>query len=147
MSQLLESHISYPAVAFFPIARSTPVVELLFEYSAPVEAGILDVPTWQAHVTFAMARHAAVDLRAQVLRADTQTPLAANRLGDDRFGTAAPPLRASGLSLCLRQPHPRRDARAACAVRTEPYVAGLAAPWRCRCCRGGIAEAVRDTGR
>src|SRR5947207_11341569 len=69
-SELLESHISYPSVAFFRsqhqrqswVSALTTVLDL----SAIVLAGIDGVAAWQAQLTFAIARHAAVDL-SQVL--------------------------------------------------------------------------------
>ena len=71
-SEVLESHISYPAVAFFRSQHSkqswVSALAAILDVSALVEAGIEGVPTWQAHVTFAMARHTAVDL-GQVLYA------------------------------------------------------------------------------
>src|SRR3984893_14433863 len=71
-SDLLESHISYPAVAFFRSQHQrqswVSALASILDLSALVEVGIEGVPTWQARVTFAMARHAAVDL-TQVLRA------------------------------------------------------------------------------
>src|SRR4029077_2769088 len=72
-SELLESHISYPAVAFFRSQHQrqswVSALAAILDLSALVEVGVEGVPTWQAHVTFAIARHAAVDL-SQVLHAD-----------------------------------------------------------------------------
>jgi hypothetical protein len=72
-SDVLESHISYPGVAFFRSQHSrqswVSALATILDLSALVEVGIEGVPTWQAHVTFAMARHAAVDL-TQVLHVD-----------------------------------------------------------------------------
>jgi hypothetical protein len=71
-SEVLESHISYPVLAYFRsqhqrqswVSALTSVLDL----STLVLVGIEGAPTWQAHVTFAIARHAAVDL-SQVLGA------------------------------------------------------------------------------
>jgi hypothetical protein len=49
------------------------------DLSALIQAGIDGIPSWQAHVTFAIARHKAVDV-AQVFRA----PIAG---GEDRCAT------------------------------------------------------------
>src|SRR5207237_2322344 len=74
-SELLESHISYPAVAYFRSQHSrqswVSALTAILDLAALVDAGVAGVPTWQAHVTFAMARHAAVDL-TQVLRANPE---------------------------------------------------------------------------
>src|SRR5437763_554518 len=74
-SDLLESHISYPAVAFFRSQHSrqswVSALTAILDLAALVETGVAGVPAWQAHVTFAMARHAAVDL-TQVLHANPE---------------------------------------------------------------------------
>jgi hypothetical protein len=65
-SDLLESHLSYPAIAYFRsqhqrqswLSALTTVLDL----AALVKVGIEGLPTWRAHLTFAIARHAAVDL-------------------------------------------------------------------------------------
>src|SRR6476469_1489177 len=80
-SELLESHISYPTVAFFRSQHQrqswVSALATILNLSALVEVGVEGVPTWQAHVTFAIARPAAVDL-SQVLHAGQVT--AADRL-------------------------------------------------------------------
>ena len=91
---MIQSSISYPAVAFFRSQHQrqswVSALATILDLSALVEVGLEGVPTWQAHVTFAMARHAAVDL-TQVLHADPET--AADRLSDGDFGGAASPNR------------------------------------------------------
>src|SRR5207249_3285500 len=71
-SEVLESHISYPFVAYFRSQHQrqswVSALAAVLDVSALVVVGIDGLPTWQAHVTFAIARHAAVDL-AQVLHA------------------------------------------------------------------------------
>jgi len=71
-SELLESHISYPVVAFFRSQHQrqswVSALATILDVSSLVVSGIEGLPTWQAHVTFAIARHAAVDL-SQVLHA------------------------------------------------------------------------------
>jgi Ion channel len=80
-SELLESHISYPTVAFFRSQHQrqswVSALAAILDLSALVSVGIEGVPTWQAHVTFAIARHAAVDL-SQVMHAPPGA-------GDDRL--------------------------------------------------------------
>src|SRR5881396_1922445 len=65
-SEILESHISYPAVAFFRSQHQrqswVSALATVLDLSAIVTVGIEGVPAWQARVTFAIARHAAVDL-------------------------------------------------------------------------------------
>src|SRR4029079_5332943 len=82
-SELLESHISYPAVAFFRSQHQrqswVSALATLLDLSALVEVGIEGVPAWQSHVTFAIARHATVDL-TQVLH--VVPDINADRLSD-----------------------------------------------------------------
>jgi hypothetical protein len=125
-SEVLESHISYPAVAYFRsqhqrqswVAALTTVLDL----SALVQVGIDGIAPWQAHVTFAIARHAAVDL-AQVLNAAPNAAL--ERLAPRDLERLRVQLEAVGL-----QPDrsPEADRRLAELRRSyEPYVLGLSA--------------------
>ena len=69
-SDILESHLSYPAIAYFRsqhqrqswVSALTTVLDL----AALVKVGIEGLPAWRAHLTFAIARHTVVDL-TQVL--------------------------------------------------------------------------------
>jgi len=124
-SDLLESHISYPVVAYFRSQhqRQSWVAALatVLDLSALVEVGIEGVPTWQAHVTFAMARHAAVDL-TQVLRADPDA--ATNRLSEDDLEQVRRQLERAGLKPVRS---PEADRRLLALRRSyDPYIAGLA---------------------
>jgi hypothetical protein len=71
-SDVLESHISYPVLAYFRSQHQrqswVSALTTVLDVSALVTIGIEGVATWQAHLTFAIARHAAVDL-TQVLGA------------------------------------------------------------------------------
>ena len=142
-SELLESHISYPAVAFFRSQHQrqswVSALATVLDLSALVEVGIEGVPRWQAHVTFAMARHAAVDL-TQVLRAVPAA--AADRLSDDELEEVRRLLEREGLRPARS---PEADRHLLELRRSyEPYLSGLARtlmmptpPWR-------HARAVKD---
>ena len=69
-AELLESHLSYPALAYFRSQHDNQSwlasLTVIMDVCALVLAGIDGVPTHQARLTFAIARHAAVDL-SQVL--------------------------------------------------------------------------------
>src|SRR5215207_2278483 len=69
-SDVLESHLSYPAIAYFRSQHQrqswVSALTTVLDVAALVKAGIDGVPSWRAHLAFAIARHAAVDL-AQVL--------------------------------------------------------------------------------
>jgi hypothetical protein len=122
-SELLESHISYPVVAFFRSQHQrqswVSALTTVLDVSALVVVGIEGVPTWQAHVTFAIARHAAVDL-TQVLNART---VAGDRLPPEDLEQLRRRLEEAGL-------RPIRsadaDARLVEMRRSyEPFVLGL----------------------
>jgi hypothetical protein len=124
-SDLLESHISYPAVAFFRSQHQrqswVSALATILDLSALVEVGIEGVPTWQAHVTFAMARHAAVDL-TQVLHADPDT--ATDRLSSVGLEELRRQIESVGLTPARSA---EADSRLTDLRRTyEPYVNGLA---------------------
>jgi hypothetical protein len=65
-SDVLESHLSYPVLAFYRSQHSRQswiaALTAMLDVTAAIQAGIIDAPTWQARLTFAMARHAVVDL-------------------------------------------------------------------------------------
>jgi hypothetical protein len=123
-SELLESHISYPAVAYFRSQHQrqawVSALAAILDVCALILVGIDDVPTWQAHVTFAIARHAAVDL-TQVFRAaprDEDVRLPADDLEQLRR-------QLEGAGLRPRR-SPEADARLTELRRSyEPFVIGL----------------------
>ncbi len=132
-SELLESHLSYPVLIFYrsqhtgeswlsaltTILDTCALVNLGFTRDTPWENAL----RWQAHLTFAMARHAIVDL-ALVVGA---TPLQSepNRLPAEAWERLRGYLDAAGLTLC-NHPSARTDLDAARRMY-EPYVAALAA--------------------
>lgn len=65
-SELLESHLSYPSVAYFRSQHDNQswlaALTTILDVSSLVMVGIDDAPTGQAELTYAMSRHAAVDL-------------------------------------------------------------------------------------
>ena len=69
-SDVLESHLSYPAIAYFRSQHQrqswVSALTTVLDVAALVKTGIDGVPSWRAHLAFAIARHAAVDL-TQVL--------------------------------------------------------------------------------
>jgi len=124
-SELLESHISYPAVAFFRSQHQrqswVSALATILDLSALVEVGLDGVPSWQAHVTFAMARHAAVDL-TQVLHADPDP--AADRLSEGDLEELRRQIESVGLRPARS---PQADRQLLDLRRSyEPYVNGLA---------------------
>jgi hypothetical protein len=124
-SELLESHIAYPSVAFFRSQHQrqswVSALTTILDLSALIEVGLEGVPTWQAHVTFAMARHTAVDL-TQVLHVDLD--MGADRLSDAELEELRQQIESLGLKPARS---PDADRRLLDLRRSyEPYVSGLA---------------------
>ena len=123
-SEVLESHISYPVVAFFRSQHQrqswVSALTTVLDVSALVEVGVDGLPAWQAHLTFAIARHAAVDL-AQVLRVPVDRTT--DRLAPADLERLRRTLEAAGLRPARS---PEADARLIALRRSyEPYVLGL----------------------
>jgi len=106
-SELLESQISYPVLSLFRSQHSNQswlgALTVMLDVTTLILTGIDGVHPGQAKLTFAMARHAAVDL-AQVVNAryDAHPP---ERLSDRELQSLRESLAAAGLIL-------RKDAEA-----------------------------------
>ncbi|MCU1299925.1 MAG: hypothetical protein JWQ87_209 [Candidatus Sulfotelmatobacter sp.] len=99
--ELLESGLSYPVLSFFRSQHSNQswlgALMIMLDVTSLVITGIEDIHPGQARLTFAMARHAAVDL-AQVVNA-RYDPQAPERLPDADFEALRTTLAAAGLKL------------------------------------------------
>ncbi len=66
LSDLLESHLSFPVLTYYRSQHDRQswlgAVTAILDTCALVQVGIDGIPTWQAQLTFAMARHAIVDI-------------------------------------------------------------------------------------
>jgi hypothetical protein len=100
-AELLESHISYPVLSFFRSQHSNQswlgALQTMLDVTSLVIVGIEGIHPGQARLTFAMARHAAVDL-AQVVNA-RYDQAAAERLPDQDLDTLRQTLAGAGLKL------------------------------------------------
>lgn len=123
-AELLESHLSYPMLAFYRSQHDREswlsALTMVLDASALVIAGVGDVPEWQGRLTFAMARHAAVDLALIFDTPPVDPP--ADRLPPREYDRLAAALAGAGL--------PPRDGEAARALADlralyEPYVHAL----------------------
>jgi hypothetical protein len=135
-SEVLESHISYPALAYFRSqhARQSWISALttVLDVSALAQVGIDGLPAWRARLTFAIARHAAVDL-VQVYGLPLDR--GAHRLPPDERAALRRDLRAAGLK---PNDSPEADAELDRLRESyEPYLAALSnqflmplPPWR-----------------
>jgi hypothetical protein len=121
-AELLESHISYPVLSFFRSQHSNQswlgALTTMLDVTSLVLTGIEGVHPGQARLTFAMARHAAVDL-AQVVNAHYD-PLAPERLTDETFASLRDTLAAAGLK--LRMGDEARQKLDRLRSMYEPYV-------------------------
>jgi len=129
-ADILESHLSYPVLAFYRSQHEqqswVSALTIILDTCALVLTNI-DVedtpgaPVQAAKFTFAMARHAVVDL-AQVL--NVSPPAAVNRLSAAEFTNLQEMLSAAG----IRLQDSRRSEQTLSELRAtyEPFVTGLA---------------------
>ena len=136
-AELLESQISYPVLSFFRSQHSNQswlgALTTMLDVTSLILTGIEGVHPGQAKLTFAMARHAAVDL-AQVVNAryDPQTP---ERMPEEEFEGVRAVLASAGLK--LRDDEEGRKKLDRLRSMYEPYVHGVGRnlmltlpPWR-----------------
>ena len=120
--ELLESGISYPVLSFFRSQHSNQswlgALLTMLDVTSLVITGIEGIHPGQARLTFAMARHAAVDL-AQVVNA-RYDPLAPERLTDADFNMVRDTLAAAGLK--LRGGEAAQQKLAKLRSMYEPYI-------------------------
>ena len=99
--ELLESGISYPVLSFFRSQHSNQswlgALQTMLDVTSLILTGIEGIHPGQAKLTFAMARHAAVDL-AQVVNA-RYDPTAPERLPDADYDVLRDTLAEAGLKL------------------------------------------------
>jgi hypothetical protein len=121
-AELLESHLSYPSLAFFRSQHENQSwlssLTAILDVCALVLTGVEGIPKQQARLTFAMARHASVDL-SQVLGM-VHSRFKADRLSSDDLATLRGVLAGVGLPL---RAGPEADAKLT-KLRSmyEPYV-------------------------
>src|SRR5216684_447851 len=99
-ADILESHLSYPILAYYRSQHDQQswvgALTVVLDTCALILTGIESVPDEAAKFTFAMARHAVVDL-AQVL--NTSPTIGVNRLSSTDFAHLQDVLAASGIRL------------------------------------------------
>jgi len=135
--ELLESQISYPVLTFFRSQHSNQswvgALTTMLDVTSLILTGIDGVNPGQAKLTFAMARHAAVDL-AQVVNAKYD-PDAEERLPEADLAAVQEALTAAGLT--LRSDEYALEKLGRLRSMYEPYVHSTARnlmltlpPWR-----------------
>jgi hypothetical protein len=125
-ADLLSSHISYPVLCFFRSQHSNQswlgALTTMLDVTSLVLAGIDGIPKEQAKLTFAMARHAAVDL-TQVVNA-TYDPHRPDRLSPEGLEQLRKYLADAGMR--LKQDETADQKLAKLRSLYEPYCAALA---------------------
>jgi len=101
-AELLESHLSYPLLCYFRSQHNNQswlsALTAILDTSALLIAGVRGPEARQAQLTFAMARHAMVDL-SQIFSCRPLTG-ARDRLPPDRYKRMVDHLCQSGISVC-----------------------------------------------
>jgi hypothetical protein len=89
-AELLETHLSYPVLAYFRSQHTNQswlaALTAILDACAVIMAYVNDGPKRQAHLTFAMARHAVADL-AQIFARSRQPTVAPDRLPPSELTT------------------------------------------------------------
>jgi hypothetical protein len=125
-AELLESQISYPVLSFFRSQHSNQswlgALTAILDVTSLILIGVEGVNPGQAKLTFAMARHAAVDL-AQVVNA-RYDPITPDRLPEEELNALRKALAAAGLH--LRNDDAAREKLSRLRSMYEPYVLSTA---------------------
>jgi hypothetical protein len=131
-SELLEGHLSYPVLAYFRSQHDNQswlaALTAILDTCALVMAGLEGACERQAELTFAMARHAVVDL-ALVFGTEPREPRPA-RLSPEKMAELRELLASSGLKLRKGEAVDRQLAELRRLY--EPYVNAMAAYFRVR---------------
>ncbi len=126
-AELLESHLSYPVLCYFRslhdnqswLAALTTVLDIC----ALAMVGVDGTSAWQARLTFAMARHAVVDIAQIFKTAPRSVDCCSTRLSDDDLTRLRELLGADGVNFRVGAEAEQHLLR----LRTmyEPYVVAL----------------------
>ena len=127
-AELLESHLSYPVLCYFRSQHDNQswlrALTTVLDTCALVMVGIDGGPVWQARMTFAIARHAVVDI-AQVFRTAPSAPEACDaRLSSAELSRLRGILAENGIRLPAGEDTERRLSEL--RMMYEPYVFALA---------------------
>ncbi len=124
-ADILESHLSYSVLAFYRSQHDQQswvgALTVILDTCALILTGIENIPDETARFTFAMARHAVVDL-AQVL--DTSPTTGVNRLSSTEFAQLQDMLANSGIR--LKEGTATEQKLAELREAYEPFVSAMA---------------------
>ena len=125
-AELLESHLSYPLLAYYRSQHEheswVAALTAILDTCALVLIGVEGVPVWPAQLTFAMARHAAVDL-SQIFHTPPHASHS-DRLSPPELARLRAMLAAAGVR--LREGCEADEKLAELRRMYEPYVSALA---------------------
>jgi voltage-gated potassium channel Kch len=126
-AELLESHLSYPVLCYFRSQHDNQswlaALTTVMDTCALVMVGVDGAQAWQAKLTFAMARHAVVDI-AQIFRtAPTASQSCETRLGPGDLERLRAILERNGTR--LRDGEEAELRLAELRLMYEPYVCAL----------------------
>jgi hypothetical protein len=126
-AELLESQLSFPVLAYYRSQHDNQswlaALTTVLDACAVMMTQVRNVNTYQAQVTFAIARHAAVDL-ALVLRAKAPDPRhSMGRLSAEQFAALRSAMEAAGV--LLRDAAGAEDALWNLRATYEPFLYGL----------------------
>ncbi|MCI0377581.1 MAG: potassium channel family protein [Gemmataceae bacterium] len=129
-AELLESHLSYPVLRFYRSQHDNQswvgALTTILDTSALLVAGLDGAHGHQARLTFAMARHAAVDLG--LVSRTPPLPLESDRLPAADFDRLRDSLRSAGVP--VREGHGVAKALSELRGLYEPFVNALAAQFQ-----------------
>jgi len=123
-AELMESHLSYPVLCYFRSQHNNQswlaALSAVLDVSALLLAYADDALRWQARMTFAISRHAIVDL-AQVLNCPPRAP-DGDRLPPGELQNLRKHLATSGLAKCREEDDVKLSEL---RQMYEPYIAAL----------------------
>lgn len=129
-AELLESHLSYPLLSYYRSQHDNQswvgALTCILDTSALLIAGVDGADSYQARLTFAVARHAAVDLGLVFAR--SPAPPTPNRLSEADQARLWASLQQAGVT--LRDPQLATKALADLRAMYEPIVNALAIYFR-----------------
>ena len=121
-ADLLESHLSYPALCFFRSQHDNQswlsALTTILDTCALVMVGVDGVPKWQAQLTFKMTRHAVVDLSQVFNTSPLQND--GKRLTDSELERLRSALGQAGVA--LRNEPGDKETLADLRAMYEPYI-------------------------
>jgi hypothetical protein len=131
-AELLESHLSYPVLAFFRSQHDNQswlaAITTILDTSALVIAGLDDICERQAHLTFAIARHTVVDL-SLVFNCPPLKPKR-DRLSSEGLGRLRSSLAAADVK--IKEGDEMEMALTALREMYEPYIYSLSQRFKLR---------------